>query len=35
MKIQKSVASVKKIANKYLKDKKYHKVRDHCHYIWE
>ena len=22
----------KKIENKYLKDKIYHKVRDHCHY---
>ena len=22
----------KKIENKYLKDKKCHKVRDHCHY---
>ena len=22
----------KKIENKYLKDKKYNKVRDHCHY---
>ena len=21
-----------KFENKYLKDKKYHKVRDHCHY---
>ena len=21
-----------KIENKYVKDKKYHKVRDHCHY---
>ena len=24
-----------KIENKYLKDKEYHKVRDHCHYIGE
>ena len=24
--------SKKKIKNKYLKDKKYRKVRDHCHY---
>ena len=24
-----------KFANKYLKDKKYHKVRDHCHYKQE
>ena len=24
--------SKEKIENKYLKDKKYHKVRDHCHY---
>ena len=21
--------------NRYLKDKKYHKARDHCHYIGE
>ena len=33
MKMQKSVIFVKKkIENKYLKDKKYRKVRDHCHY---
>ena len=25
----------KKIENKYLKDKKYRKVRDHCHYAGE
>ena len=25
----------KKIEKKYLKDKKYHKVRDHCHYTGE
>ena len=24
-----------KIENKYLKDKKYRKVRDHCHYTGE
>ena len=24
-----------KFENKYLKDKKYHKVRDHCHYTGE
>ena len=24
-----------KIENKYVKDKKYHKVRDHCHYTGE
>ena len=28
----KSVIFVKKIVNKYLKDKKYCQVRDHCHY---
>ena len=36
MKMQKSVIFVKKkIENKYLKDKKYLKVRDHCHYTRE
>ena len=25
----------KKIENKYLKDKKYRRVRDHCHYAGE
>ena len=36
MKIQKSVIFVKKnLKNKYLKDKKYCKVRDHCHYAVE
>ena len=36
MKMQKSVIFVKKkFENKYLKDKKYHKVRDHCHYSGE
>ena len=31
--MQKSVIfAKKKIENKYLKDKIYHKVRDHCHY---
>ena len=24
-----------KFENKYVRDKKYHKVRDHCHYIEE
>ena len=24
-----------KFENKYLKNKKYHKVRDHCHYTGE
>ena len=24
-----------KFENKYLKDKKYRKVRDHCHYTWK
>ena len=34
--MQKSVIFVKKkIKNKYLKDKKYCKVRDHCHYAGE
>ena len=33
MKMQKSDLFVKKkVKNKYLKEKKYHKVRDHCHY---
>ena len=33
MKMQKSVTFVKKkIENKYFWDKKYCKVRDHCHY---
>ena len=32
MKMQKSVIYVK-FENKYLKDKKYHKVRDYCYYI--
>ena len=35
MKKQKSIIFVKKkkkIENKYLKDKKYRKVRDHCYY---
>ena len=32
----KSVIFVKKkIEKKYLKDKKYHQVRDHCHYTRE
>ena len=32
MKMQKSVIFVKKkIKNKHLKDKRYRKVRDHCH----
>ena len=36
MKMQKSVIFVKKkIENKYFKDKKYCKVRDHCRYTGE
>ena len=35
MKIQKFVILVKKFENKYLKDKKYRKVRGHCHYTGE
>ena len=36
MKMQKSVLSLKKkIKIKYMKDKKYCKVRDHCHYTGE
>ena len=36
MKIQKSVIFIKKkVENKYLKDKKYSKVWDHCHYTGE
>ena len=35
MKTTKSVIFVKKIKNKYLKDQKYCKVRDHCHYTGE
>ena len=36
MKMQKSVIFVKdKIKTKYVKDKKYCKVRDHCHYTGE
>ena len=38
MKIQKSVIFVKKkkkIGNRYLRDKKYCKVRYHCHYTGE
>ena len=36
MKMQKSFTFVKeKFENKYLKDKKYRKVRDHCHYTGE
>ena len=31
MKMQKSLIFVQKIENKYLKDKKYRQVRDHCH----
>ena len=34
--MQKSVILLKeKFENKYLKDKKYRKVRDHCHYTRE
>ena len=32
MAMEKSVRFVKKIENNYLKDKKYQKVRDHCHF---
>ena len=36
MKIKKSAVLVKKILeNKYVKDKKYRKVRNHCHYTGE
>ena len=36
IKTQKSVIFVrKKFENKYVKDKKYCKVRDHCHYTGE
>ena len=36
MKMQKSCYICKeKFENKYVKDKKYHKVRDHCHYTGE
>ena len=36
MKMEKSVIFVrKKFENKNLKDKKYRKVRDHCHYARE
>ena len=35
MKMQISVTFVKKIRNKYVKDKKYRKVRGHCHYEGE
>ena len=35
MKMQKSVTPVRKIENEYLKDKKFYKVRDHCHYTGE
>ena len=36
MKMQKSAIFVKeKIKNKYVKDKKYCKVRDHCQYTGE
>ena len=36
MKIQKSVMFIKKkLKNKYLKDKKYGKLRDQCHYTGE
>ena len=31
MKLQNTVILVKKCENMYLKDKKYCKVRDHCH----
>ena len=29
------ICKKKKILNKYLQDKKYRKVRDHCHYTEE
>ena len=35
MKMQKFVMSVKKFEDKVAADKKYHKVRDHCHYRGE
>ena len=36
MKMQKSVIFVKKnLKKKYMKDKKYRKDRDHCHYAVE
>ena len=35
MKMQKPAIFVKKIQNKYVKDKKYRKVRHHCHYPGE
>ena len=36
MKMQKSVTFVKEnFKNKYLKDKKYHKIKNHCHYTRE
>ena len=36
IKMQKSVIFVrKKFENKYVKDKKYCKFRDHCHYTGE
>ena len=33
--MEKSVIFVKNIENKYLKDKRYCKVRDYCHYTGE
>ena len=33
--MHKSVIFVKKNENKYLEDKKYSKVRNHCHYTGE
>ena len=35
MKMKKYLIFVKQIESKYLKDKKYRRVRDHCHYIGE
>ena len=29
------ILAKKKIGDKYIKDKKYHKVKDHCHYRGE
>ena len=33
--INKRTTGIKKNENKYIKDKKYSKVRDHCHYTRE
>ena len=34
-KIKKYFTNKEKFENKYVKDKKYRKVRDHCHYTGE